>query len=53
MKEEIKEKEHEFVHASKSGLALGTTYILIYCKKCGQVSFDQSKNGKLEITKCN
>ena len=36
--------EHEFVDTKKYGGGTGE-WIVIYCKKCGVVSFDQAKEG--------
>ena len=46
-------KEHNFTHAKKIGLD-GSEYMVIYCTKCGQVSFNQAKNDEQRpIKECN
>lgn len=34
-------KIHDFIHAIKIGMS-DSQYLLIYCRKCGFVSYDQS-----------
>ena len=41
-----KEKEHNFVHEKTVGGDTNTEYIIIYCKKCGVVSYDQRYSSK-------
>ena len=36
--------KHEFVDCKKSGMS-GGEYVVIYCKNCGVVSFDQARQG--------
>lgn len=44
MKEE-QNTPHDFTHETKQGEA-GSAYTLIYCKKCGFVSYDQARELK-------
>ena len=44
-------QEHQFETIKKVGMS-GAEYVIIYCKKCGQVSFNEAKRGKEEIKPC-
>ena len=37
---------HDFTHGIRAGLSQGVEYAFIYCRKCGFVSYDQSKEAK-------
>ena len=40
---------HRFKSEKKSGLATRSEYILIYCEKCGFVSYDQSQSKEQRV----
>ncbi len=41
----MKEHEHNFTHVLRKGISENAEYVVIYCTKCGVVSFDQAKAG--------